>query len=163
MRYPGMRTKENNGMKQYMQDRFIAAGGLLLVAGGLWICTQYETDSAMFPRICLLCIGFLLALLAVESFMTERRLNALSKEGQEALPMNWGPFCIVTVALALYGAALVLLGFYSSSLIFLLAVGFLWKGVKKPVIVAFTVCFLIFLYVCFTILFNVPLPKGLLF
>lgn len=158
-----MRTKENNSMKQYMQDRLIAAGGLLLVGIGLWLCTQYETDSAMFPRICLICIGLLLVLLGIESAMTEKRLKSSGTEGQTSLPMNWGPFLIVTVALALYSASMVLLGFYSSSLAFLLAVGFLWKGVRKPVIIAFTVCFLIFLYVCFTILFNVPLPKGILF
>ena len=150
-------------MKQYMQDRLIAVGGLALVGVGFWLCTFYETDSALFPQICLACIGFLLVLLGIESAMTERRLKASAKESMVALPMNWGPFLVVIAVLAAYGAALVILGFYSASVIFLLAVGFLWKGVKKPVIIAFTICFMIFLYVCFTILFNVPLPKGLLF
>ncbi|MCC8194518.1 MAG: tripartite tricarboxylate transporter TctB family protein [Deltaproteobacteria bacterium] len=149
-------------MKQYMQDRYIAAIGLLLTVGGLWLCTYYESDSALFPRICLCCIGFLLALLGVESFLTQKRLAAAGKSGETSLPMNWGPFLIVTLALAVYGAALVILGFYSSSIVFLLAVGFLWKGVKKPTIIIFTVCFQIFLYICFTVLFNVPLPKGFL-
>lgn len=147
-------------MKQYMQDRFIAAIGLALVAGGLWLCTYYESDTALFPRICIIGIGALLALLGVESFMTEKRLAAAKREGENALPMNWGPFMTVTLTLAIYGAALVLLGFYSASVLLLLGVGFLWKGVKKPTILIFTVCFQIFLYVCFTILFNVPLPKG---
>ncbi|SBV96970.1 conserved membrane hypothetical protein [uncultured delta proteobacterium] len=150
-------------MRQYMQDRLIAIFGLALVCVGFWLCTFYETDSALFPEICLFCIGFLLTLLGIESYLTEHRLKVSGKESMMAMPMNWGPFLVVVAALAAYGVALVLLGFYSASVIFLLAVGFLWKGVKKPVIVAFTICFMIFLYVCFTILFNVPLPKGLLF
>ena len=149
-------------MKQYAQDKLIAVFGLALVAGGLWLCTYYESDSARFPRICFISIGVLLAMLGAESVMTEKRLRAVGKSGEEALPMNWGPFMIVTLALVLYGAALVVLGFYSASILLLLAVGFLWKVVKKPTIFIFTVCFQIFLYVCFTILFKVPLPQGLL-
>lgn len=148
-------------MRQYMQDRLIAVFGLLLVAGGLWLCTYYETDTALFPRICLVCIGALLALLGVESAMTGKRLHAAGKEGETSLPMNWGPFFLVTLTLAIYGAALVILGFYSASIALLAGVGFLWKGVKKSTIFIFTGCFIVFLYVCFTILFNVPLPKGL--
>lgn len=147
-------------MKQYSQDRFIAVFGLLLVAGGLWLCTNYDTDSAMVPRICLIAIGVLLVLLGGESILTEWRLKASGRTGQTSLPMNQGPFLIVTATLAVYAMALGIMGFYTASALFLLAVGFLWKGVKKPAIIIFTLCFIIFLYVCFTILFNVPLPKG---
>jgi len=150
-------------MKQYMQDRFISVCGLAFVGGGFWLCTYYEADSAFFPRICLACIGFLLVLLGIESVVTERRLKATGKEALMALPMNLGPFLVVVAALVAYGAGLVILGFYSASVVFLLAVGFLWKGVKRQVILAFAICMLIFLYVCFTVLFNVPLPRGLLF
>lgn len=149
-------------MKQYMQDRFIAAFGLALIAIGFWLSTAYESENALFPRICFTGIGVLLIILAMESFMTEKRLKAVGREGEEALHMNWGPFFIVTLTLALYGAALVILGFYAASAALLLGVGFLWRGVKKPTIVIFTACFEIFLYICFTILFNVPLPKGIL-
>lgn len=149
-------------MKQYMQDRFIAAFGLAFVVTGLWLCTAYESENALFPRICFTGIGVLLILLAVESFMTEKRLKAAGREGETSLPMNWGPFFIVTLSLAVYGAALVILGFYAASAVLLLCVGFLWRGVKKPTIVIFTACFEIFLYICFTMLFNVPLPKGIL-
>ncbi len=145
-----------------MQDRFIVTCGLALVAGGFWLCTAYEAENALFPRICLVCIGILLAMLGVESFLTGKRLKAAGKSGEDALPMNWAPFFTVTLALAVYGAALVFLGFYSASVALLLGVGFLWKGVKKNTILAFTGCFLVFLYVCFTILFKVPLPAGLL-
>lgn len=148
-------------MKQYAQDKLIAVFGLALVAGGLWLCTYYESDTALFPRICFISIGVLLVMLGAESVMTEKRLRTAGKSGEEALPMNWGPFMIVTLALVLYGSALVVLGFYSASVLLLLAVGFLWKGVKKSTIFIFTVCFQIFLYVCFTILFKVPLPTGL--
>ncbi len=146
-----------------MQDRFITAFGLLLVIGGLWLCTAYESETSLFPRICMISIGALLALLGVESRMTEKRLKAVGKSGENALPMNWGPFFIVTLVLTVYGAALVILGFYSASIALLLSVGFLWKGVKKPTILVFTGCFIVFLYICFTILFKVPLPDGLFF
>lgn len=149
-------------MRQYMQDRLIAVFGLALVAGGFWLCTNYESDTALFPRICFACIGGLLVMLGVESVMTERRLSAAGKRGESALPMNGGPFFIVSLVLVIYGAALIIVGFYSASILLLLAVGFLWKGVKKPTIFIFTLCFIVFLYICFTILFNVPLPKGLL-
>lgn len=149
-------------MRQYMQDRLIALSGLVLVGTGLWLCTDYETDSALFPQICLLCIGVLLLLLAGESILTERRLKARGVAGQEALPMNFKPFLLVTATLAAYGAGMVILGFYTASALFILAVGFYWKGLKPLVIFLFTVCFMIFLYFCFTHLFNVPLPTGLL-
>jgi hypothetical protein len=145
-----------------MQDRLLAVAGLALVAGGFWVCSYYEADTALFPRVCLACIGMLLAMLGIESVMTERRLTAAGKGGETAFPMNWGPFFIVTFTLMMYGAALVILGFYSASILLLLAVGLLWKGVKKNTIFIFTGCFIIFLYVCFTILFKVPLPKGFL-
>ena len=147
-------------MRQYMQDRFIVVCGLVLVAVGLWLCTAYESENALFPRICIIGTGALLVLLGINSFMIEKRLKAAGKPGEESLPMNWGPFMVVTLTLAIYGAALIILGFYSSSVLLLLGVGFLWRGVKKSTIVIFTVCFQIFLYVCFTILFKVPLPKG---
>jgi hypothetical protein len=149
-------------MKQYAQDRLTAVFGLAFVAGGFWLCSRYESDSALFPRVCLAGIGVLLALLFIESVMTEKKLKAASKSGESSIPMNWRAFSIVTLTLAIYGAALVFLGFYSASALLLLAVGFLWKGVKKSTIFIFTVCFLAFLYVCFTILFNVPLPEGLI-
>ena len=148
-------------MKQYMQDRLITFIGVLLVGGGLWLCTVYESDTALFPRICIIGIGVLLLLLGLESFLTEKRLKAVGQSGEDATPMNWGPFLVVTLTLILYGAALLLLGFYSASVLLLMGVGFLWKGVKRSTIIAFTICFQIFLFVCFSILFNVPLPKGL--
>jgi hypothetical protein len=150
-------------MRQYLQDRLITVFGLALVAGGFWLCDYYEADTALFPRICFASIGVLLAMLGIESFMTGRRLAAAGKNGEAALPMNWGPFFIVTLTLVIYGAALIALGFYCASVLLLLAVGFLWKGVRKPIILVFTACFTVFLYICFTILFNVPLPKGLVF
>lgn len=149
-------------MRQYMQDRLIAIFGLALVVGGFWLCDYYESDTALFPRICFACIGGLLTMLGIESIMTERRLTAAGKGGEASLPMNGGPFFVVSLVLVIYGAALIFVGFYSASVLLLLAVGFLWKGVKKPTIFIFTACFIVFLYVCFTILFNVPLPKGLL-
>jgi hypothetical protein len=150
-------------MRQYLQDKLIAVFGLALVVGGLWLCGYYEADTALFPRICLICIGGLLAMLGMEGVMTGRRLAAAGRSGEAALPMNWGPFFIVTLTLVIYGAALIALGFYCASVLLLLAVGFLWKGVKRPTILVFTACFTVFLFVCFTILFNVPLPKGLVF
>ena len=147
-------------MKQYMQDRWLAGIGMLFVMGGLWLCTSYESDTALFPRICIIGIGVLLVLLGIESFLTEKRLKAVGKSGEESTPMNWGPFLVVTLTLAFYGAAMVLLGFYSASILLLCGVGFLWKGVRWTTIITFTICFQLFLYVCFTILFNVPLPKG---
>ncbi len=149
-------------MKQYVQDRYIAVTGLVLVALGFWLCTDYTEDSALFPQICLTGIGILLVLLAVETVFTEKKEKAGAKRPVLTAKMQWGPFLLVTAALALYAAGTVLLGFYAASALFLLAVGFLWGGVKKPVILLFTAVFLVFLYVCFTILFNVPLPVGLL-
>jgi hypothetical protein len=149
-------------MKQYIQDRFIVVGGLALVGIGFGITNGYPDESAFFPRMCLLCIGVLLILLGIESILTERRLAASGAASQTSLPVNYRRFIIVTGTLAAYGIGIPILGFYTASSLLLLVVGFLWKGVKKPVIFVFTLCFLIFLYICFTILFNVPLPAGLL-
>lgn len=148
-------------MKQYLQDRIIAGAGLALTAVFWRLTGEYPDDSALFPQVCLVGIALLLVLLGVESVQTERKLKATGKEGQKAASMNWGPFGLVTGALAAYGAGLIVLGFYSASALFLLAVGFFWGGVKKPVILIFTVIFLVFLFVCFTVLFNVPLPAGI--
>ncbi|WP_029915325.1 tripartite tricarboxylate transporter TctB family protein [Pelobacter seleniigenes] len=149
-------------MRQIVQDRFIAVSGLVLVAIGIWITTGYDADSAFFPRICLISIGILLILLAIEGYLTQRKERLTQKQPVMAEKMPWGPFLLVTGVLAAYGIALKIIGFYTSSALFLIAVGLCWGGVKKRTVFLFTICLMVFLYFCFTVLFKVPLPVGLM-
>lgn len=148
-------------MKQYVQDRIIVTVGLVLVFLGLQMCSNYPEDSALFPETCLIAIGGLLVLLAIANEVSRCRLVAAGNAPAEAVEMKWGAFLLVTVALGIYGFAVKALGFYLSSALFVLVVGFSWGGVKKQTVVIFTLCFLVFLYACFTVLFNVPLPTGI--
>jgi len=148
-------------MKQYVQDRIIVAAGLVMVLLGFQVCSRFPEDSALFPEVCLLAVGALLVLLAITNEVSRRKVVVTGKVPANAIEMKWGPFLLVTVALGVYGFAVKLLGFYLASAVFVLIVGFSWGGVKKTTIVLFTICFLIFLYTCFTLLFNVPLPSGI--
>ncbi|MFW5489211.1 MAG: tripartite tricarboxylate transporter TctB family protein [Desulfovibrio sp.] len=148
-------------MKQYVQDRYIAIGGLVLVVLGINICGDYPAESAFFPEACLIAIGLLLALLGIESVMTQRKLVLSGACPQEAMRMEWRAALVVTCTMALYVFLVGVLGFYVSSALLLVAVGLLWGGVKKRTVLLFAVCLLAFLYCCFSILFNVPLPTGI--
>lgn len=148
-------------MKLYMQDRLIAVGGLLLVAFGYHLADAYPEDSAFFPKINLIAIGFLLGLLLVETEVKRRRALAIGGDAQNVTKMRWMIFFVVTASLAAYAALVDVLGFYVSSTLFLLLASLGWGGVKKSTILLFTACFLAFLYVCFTLLFHVPLPMGI--
>ncbi|MBW6509997.1 MAG: tripartite tricarboxylate transporter TctB family protein [Desulfuromonadales bacterium] len=148
-------------MKQYAQDRIIVVVGLALVMLGLWICNSYPDESAFFPELCLYAIGILLVLLTIDSEIDKRKTLSSGDTPLKAIEMKWGPFLLVTGILAVYGISVVYLGFYFSSLLFLVTVGFFWGGVKKTTVLIFSACFLLFVYACFTLLFNVPLPAGI--
>jgi putative tricarboxylic transport membrane protein len=77
-----------------------------------------------------------------------------------AVPMRfWGLF----ILLLIYSAALSYLGFYLSSALFL-PLAMLLLGAKSPISITLTSAgVLIFVYLVFAKLLEVPLPEGALF
>jgi hypothetical protein len=148
-------------MKQYTQDRIIAAVGMVGVILGLWEVAGYEEEGAFFPAACFIALGVLLIILTIDSFLVGRKASILNQVAQMALSMKFPRFVGITSILGIYVGAVEVVGFYVSSAIFLAAVGVLWGGVKKSAILLFTVVLIVFLYVCFTLIFNVPLPSGI--
>ncbi|MDR1657289.1 MAG: tripartite tricarboxylate transporter TctB family protein [Deltaproteobacteria bacterium] len=146
-------------MKQISQDVFISIVGLIVVVICLIFTNRYTSETAFFPRSCLILLGVLLIAMLIETLIRAKKENKLKPE--LANKSNIIPFLTVTGLLAAYSLAIKFIGFYTSTALLLVVVGLSWGSVSKKSIFIFTGCFIIFLYVCFTVLFNVPLPTGL--
>lgn len=142
-----------------------------------------------FSAVILLCLGFLM-LLEIKTLPAEVKIFPITiawglillsvillwqshkdiqckkklQEGREA----YHNFPVITkraLFLFLISATGVLLiriiGFYLSSVLFMLATAYYLKGIKIKTVLIATVVFNVFVYVVFTLRLNVPLPTGI--
>lgn len=143
------------------RESFLAA--LLLIAGALilWNGYSYEPDSRQFPVF----LGWLFlifsvtnAVMLLKKLKTEKLSQAFSFQLPK-LPLS----AAVLLSVSVYAAVIPLLGFYLSSILFMVLVmagfgGFHRK--KLAIYVGAATLFLIGVYLFFTLLLGTRLPVG---
>lgn len=143
------------------RESFLAA--LLLITGGLilWNGYSYEADSRQFPVF----LGWLFLIFSVaNAVMLLKKLKA--EKLSQALSLQM-PKLSLSVAILLfvsvYAAVIPLLGFYLSTLLFMVLVMAGFGGFHKrklAIYVGAAALFLIGVYLFFTLLLGTRLPVG---
>jgi hypothetical protein len=121
-----------------------------------------EPGAAIFPRVVLIAMAILSALLLIRSVIVGRAGTT------SAMEFRFRPFLICFVLIVIYFFLLEWIGFYVASFLFFLAVTFVFglseislrKGALRVVSSA---VFMGVLYFLFTTLLKVQIPKGVLF
>ncbi|WP_420394018.1 tripartite tricarboxylate transporter TctB family protein [Acuticoccus sp.] len=147
----------------YAKDRIAAllllalAVAVFVAAGGL------PFKSLLFPRM----IAVVMAIGAVLMFLRTVRLGGAPAAASdptlgEPFFRNAGRFALTVVALALYLAGIDVLGYFSATVVLVVALS-LALGFRDGVTLGLsTVLFVAFVWFVFVWIFERPLPKGLL-
>jgi len=121
--------------------------------------TSVQGSTALYVRFLGMALGFFCSL---ELFLWYKNRGQATTEKMTiaTVPMRfWGLF----VLLLIYSTALSYLGFYLSSALFL-PLAMLLLGAKSPISITLTSAgVLLFVYLVFAKLLEVPLPEGALF
>ncbi len=143
----------------------IILSGYLILAVLLYRSTasypvSVQGSTALYVRFLGMALGVFCSL---EIFLWFKNRNSdaeTEKMTIAAVPMHfWGLFALLLI----YSTALSYLGFYLSSALFL-PLAMLLLGAKKPLSISLTsIGVLLFVYLVFAKLLEVPLPEGSLF
>ncbi len=148
-------------MKQKTQDRLLASSGIAFSLVAAWQTGKYPAGSALFPFLTLSGIFFCSTFLLIAGF---RKRGDSTAEGTETI--NLRSAFSLALLLLIYLFSMERAGFFISSFLFVLIVSLLWGRNEGKATFLFSLFFsagfTIFLYVVFIMLFNVPLPRGLL-
>jgi len=140
------------------QDAII---GLFFTVLGIfcWINTKdLGEDVNAFTHIVLAADIALGVILMIMSFIKKD-----VKQGEEVFAKDFKTPLIAAGILTLYVILMKVLGFYSSSILFMLGFGY-WMGYRKWIpLVATTAGMLTFVYILFNMTLHVGFPNGLLF
>jgi hypothetical protein len=140
----------------------------LMVVAALPFCylmRDYDDSSILFPRVMVIVMFCLAVLKAIGEFIARNRAR-LAEEERKA-PYPWFRVLFVLAAMVAYIWVLEDLGFYTSAFLFFFLVTLAiqpFKITPKGVAVRFAHCFgfILFLYLLFSVLLKVQLPKGIL-
>ena len=142
----------------------LVLSGYLILAVLLYRSTasypaSVQGSTALYVRFLGMALGFFCSL-EIFLWYKNRGQAATEKMTIAAVPMRfWGLF----ILLLIYSAALSYLGFYLSSALFL-PLAMLLLGAKSPISITLTSAgVLLFVYLVFAELLEVPLPEGVLF
>jgi putative tricarboxylic transport membrane protein len=142
----------------------LVLSGYLILAVLLYRSTasypaSVQGSTALYVRFLGMALGFFCSL-EIFLWYKNRGQAATEKMTIAAVPMRfWGLF----ILLLIYSTALLYLGFYLSSALFL-PLAMLLLGAKSPISITLTSAgVLIFVYLVFAKLLEVPLPEGALF
>ncbi len=142
----------------------LVLSGYLILAVLLYRSTasypaSVQGSTALYVRFLGMALGFFCSL-EIFLWYKNRGQAATEKMTIAAVPMRfWGLF----ILLLIYSTALSYLGFYLSSALFL-PLAMLLLGAKSPISITLTSAgVLIFVYLVFAKLLEVPLPEGALF
>lgn len=146
-------------MLQRIQDRILVGGLTVFSLWGLYLVKDFPDDAKFFPILVIGLILLVTVLIAISS--------ARSKSAEMADPT---PLSAIFVAGALMGAyigAIFLFGFFIASVLLLFAAPMIWgRGVNKqtlPRMALFAAGLCAFIYAVFVLIFDIPLPSGLIF
>lgn len=146
-------------MLQRIQDRILV--GILTAFSfcGLYLVKDFPDDAKFFP---ILVIGLILLVTILIGISSAR-----PKSEEMADPTPLSSVFVAGALMAAYLGAIFLFGFFLGSVLLLFAVPMIWgKGVNKQTIqrmTLFAAGLCAFIYSVFVLIFDIPLPSGLIF
>ena len=142
----------------------ISPAVLLCICGYFWYrSTGFTKFGSLFPQVVVAILGFLSLLLLGMSFIKTEK----TKE-PEKTDINYLNILIAAFLILLWIFFIRLLGFAVSSILFFSAITVIFEQRKQPFFhyawkVGIIVATVLFFYLFFSRLLNVPFPKGVLF
>lgn len=143
-------------MAIHLRNRIASVFVLLLAAAGFVHIHGLPAGAAMFPRLVLGATAFLATLWLISTFMAAKRaVDAPASGPFIENPRNFGIFVATIVG---YIALIEILGYFTSTAMFMLASSTLLGFRRHRFLIIATVAFIAFVYVIFVVLFKRPMP-----
>lgn len=144
-------------MKKY--DKLLTIGLLVLEAFYYILIKQLPEKAARYPYFVLGLLFCLTLILAINTFFIKAKGN--EEEAEKFKDIKIGQFLFIIVASAVYIALIDIIGFFTTTFIYLLVVMLgLKNNIKWSIITS--IIFPIFLYLIFVSFLRVPVPRGFL-
>lgn len=144
-------------MKKY--DKILTIALLLLEVFYFILIKQLPEKAARYPYFVLGLLTFLTLILAINSFFIKS--NKEEEDNEKFKDIKIGQFFFIIFASALYIAFIDIIGFFTTTFIYLLVVMLGLKNSIKWSIIT-SILFPIFIYFVFVTFLRVPVPKGIL-
>lgn len=148
-------------MEQQIYRQDIAAAVLIILVGiaAFALALDMPGNASMFPKLVSVCLVVIGGLMIAASVMGMKRGRPVKGE-----PIKAGIFrqpLMVFFLLALYAAAVIYIGFYTSTVIMLAGYMYLLGIRKIKLILLADAAVMVFVYCLFTMWLAVPLPAGI--
>lgn len=143
-------------MKKY--DKILTIALLLLEVFYFVLIKQLPEKAARYPYFVLGLLFFLTLILAINTFFIKSNAD---EEDEKFKDIKIGQFLFITFASVVYIILIDIVGFFTTTVIYLLVVMLGLKNSIKWSIVT-SIIFPIFIYFVFVMFLRVPVPKGLL-
>ncbi|MDL2307666.1 tripartite tricarboxylate transporter TctB family protein [Desulfovibrio sp. OttesenSCG-928-C06] len=149
------------------KKEWVSIGLMVLAAlAFLFLMRDYEGSAILFPRMMVILMLCLAAIKAVAEIVRMKK-PVLNIDDYAGEPYPWLRIIFVLAAMVVYIWVLENLGFYTTALLFFFLVTLAiqnFKRTPKVIAVRFAYCFgfILFLYLLFSVLLKVQLPKGIL-
>ncbi|MDO4690199.1 MAG: tripartite tricarboxylate transporter TctB family protein [Fusobacterium sp.] len=144
-------------MKKY--DKILTIALLILEVFYFILIKQLPEKAARYPYFVLGLLVFLTIILAINAFVIKAKDD--EEESDKFKDVKIGQFLFIIFASAAYIALIEIVGFFTTTVVYLLIVMLgLKNSVKWSVITS--ILFPIFIYFVFVSFLRVPVPKGFL-
>lgn len=146
-------------MTIFQKDRIGALIVFVFCAGAWSMLDSMPPEAAFFPRL-ILGLAFGLGVLWVASTFLAKRpaVEGGSESTAQGFFTNPKNFAVFTACLVAYIALIDLVGYFTSTALFILTASFA-LGFRKPLaVIGSTAGFVLFIYVVFVLIFQRPLP-----
>lgn len=141
-----------------IQDLLIVVLLMLVCAYVFVVAADFRRTAGHFPRII---AGFTFVLLLIQAVVSAKALkNAASVQSDKGTGKR---FLMVVAGTFIYAFAIELLGYYISTLLYLMATIVMFGYKKKITIVATSLGLVLFIHLLFAKVLLVRLPAGILF
>lgn len=147
----------------YRRAEIAASLALLLLSGLGWSqLADLPRDAAMFPGALLIAIAALSALMLGRALLGRAAHLVDDKARNWRFALSWPRMCAGFAMLAGFLLVVPLLGFFTTSLVFIVLMA--WSAGYRDAgrLIAVAIGFEVFVYLIFVALFDRPLPEELL-
>ena len=134
----------------------------IICAAFFCMTLQLKKEAQIYPMF-IICILFLLTTLYLIKMVLQHKKDGIVNDFKEIFKgFLKNQFYAVLALSVVYLALIYFIGFYPSSLIYLVVTLYVLKVPKKHILIT-TAAMALMVYCAFSLFLNVPLPMGLLF